>query len=189
LGSLPIECGPTRSARFYARRPISQSIQPPFPPEERQPLGLLLTLRPPNLQITPQPQRCPIPRPLIFLAMPTNLWQSIHHGKQRQRQARSKETKEDHAKTPPGTPGRRPYPHPRHQKSRRIAPPKNSLNTVSFAMDHGSIRRSSPRALLPLESISRHRTRRLITAGSLLPSSLFRYNPWLALLPWGTEVT
>jgi hypothetical protein len=41
---------------------------------------------------------------LISLATPTNLWQSIHHGKQRQRQARSKETEENHSKTPPGTP-------------------------------------------------------------------------------------
>src|SRR5260370_23076786 len=67
------------------------------------------------------------PTILISLARQTNLWQSIHHGKQRQRQARSKETKEDHSKTTPGSPRRQPDPGPRHQKSRRIAPRKISL--------------------------------------------------------------
>jgi len=57
---------------------------------------------------------------LISLATQTNLWQSINHGKQRQRQARSKETKENHTKTTTGAPRRESDSDPRHQKSRRI---------------------------------------------------------------------
>src|SRR5882672_30360 len=57
---------------------------------------------------------------LIFLATTNNLWQSIHHGKQRQRQARSKETEENHTQTPSGTPRCEPDPNARHQKGRRI---------------------------------------------------------------------
>ena len=57
---------------------------------------------------------------LIFLATPANLWQSIHHGKQRQRQARSKETKENHTKTPAGASRCQPDPDARYQKSGRV---------------------------------------------------------------------
>src|ERR1700751_3839992 len=68
------------------------------------------------------------PATLIFLATATNLWQSIHHGKQRQRQARSKKAKENHTKTPSGSPRRQPDPARRHQKSRRIDSNRHSLS-------------------------------------------------------------
>ena len=102
------------SAGFYAS-----------PPQEGQPSWVLCATFLPPRNAPAGTGGAAEPAALISLARPINLWQAIHHGKQRQRQARSKETKEDHTQTPPGTPRRRPNPHPHHQKSRRVACPSS----------------------------------------------------------------